>query len=952
MVFARADSLGDSQTKEVIAFGPFRLVVAERSLKKGDETITIRGRAFDLLTALIERAGETLTHQELSERVWPGIIVNYANIRVHIADLRKALGDGEDGARYIANVAGRGYCFVAPVQRQQQEILSATASAGPVNSPMLPARLLRMVGRAETVETLRSMVVSRRFVSIVGAGGMGKTTVAIAVAHTMMTDFNGAICFVDLAALNDGALVIPAVASAVGCLAQAQDSIATLVAFLAQRRILLVFDSCEHVVEAVAALIERLFNSAPSLHIIATSREPLQIQCENLYWLGPLGAPSREAKLTSSDVLAFPAVQLFMERAAASGYVQDSAEEDVLVAADICHQLEGIPLAIELTASQVSKYGIRGLSGLINDRLALFWQGRRSPSRHQTLWATLDWSYDFLMEDEKTVFNRLSLFAGPFTLEAADAVAAEPGRHAGQIIDVITKLVDKSLLLVSSGGAESLYRFLDTTRAYAAVKLAERGEGNVIARRHALYYAGSLAAIRPGLLRDQSLSAYSRQIGDVRAALRWSFSPSGDTTLGVALAASAASLLLNLSMLSECRHWCKQALLAMDEADRGTKRELMLLASLAISSMFARGDSEEVNNALERGVALAYELQDTEQLPHLLAGLNLFRMRLGDFVGALAAAERYSAAAEEFGEPRDKIVGEWMLGGSHHLIGNQANAQQHYETGFERAAAAGVSRSHHFGFDHELWARIGLAKTLWLRGFPDKAAHIAHRGIELARRGGHPVTLCICLIHGAPVFLWRGDEDVAAEQIDELLAVAEKNSLIPYHACGLVRLGELLMARGETAAGAEHLRRARSILTAERNYILLPTISRALAEGLVRDGRPEEALDLIEIALADAGHGTFELPDLLRTKAKVLLAVSAGNSAVAESSIMASLDCARKQCALGWELRSATELFHLWADHDRTDTARRMLANVYERFTEGFETTDLRAARALLEARS
>jgi predicted ATPase/DNA-binding winged helix-turn-helix (wHTH) protein len=681
----------DSHTNEVVVFGPFRLFVPERLLKRGDESLPVGGRAFDLLITLVQRAGEVITHKELRERVWPGITVDDANLRVHVAGLRKVLGDGQDGARYISSVAGRGYCFVAPVQQQRHETKSTTPLAGPVKGPMLPERLRRMVGRDATVEALRSMVISQRFVSIVGPGGMGKTTLAVAVAHTMITDFGEAICFVDLAALKDSALVVPAVASAVGCLAQSHDSIASLLAFLAQQRILLVFDSCEHVVEAVAALTERLFNNAPFMHIIATSREPLQTQCENLYWLEPLGVPPKEAKFTSAEILAFPALQLFMERAVAGGYVQELADDDVPIVAGICRQLDGIPLAIELTASQVSKYGIRGVSGLIGDRLALFWQGRRDPSRHQTLWETIDWSYDLLPEHEKTILCRLSLFVGPFTLQAAEAVVGEAGGHAWQVIDAITKLVNKSLLLVSSDDDQNLYRLLDTTRAYAAVKLAGWGHENAIARRHALYHAEHLAAIRPSLLQDHSLSAYSRQIGDIRAALQWSFSSSGDTTTGVALGVGAASLFINLSMLSECRHWCRKALPVLDEVDRGTKRELTLQASLAMSSMFAYGDSEEVNNALERGIALAHDLRDAEQLPHLLAGLNLFRMRLGDFAGALAAAERYSVAASEFGGPREKAVGEWMQGGSHHLIGNQADAQKHYENGFELAVAAGAS---------------------------------------------------------------------------------------------------------------------------------------------------------------------------------------------------------------------------------------------------------------------
>lgn len=943
--------LGNSRTNEVLVFGSFRLFAAERLLKKGEESLPIRGRALDLLITLVQRAGEVITYRELSTQVWPDVTVQDINLRVHIAALRKVLDDGRGAARYIANVAGQGYCFVAQVQRQPQEVASK-APTGPGKTRMLPAHLRRMIGRDDIVETLSSLISSQRFVSIVGSGGMGKTTLALAVAHKIATDFGNAICFVDLAALNDGALVVPTVASAVGCLNQTQDSLTALLAFLADKRMLLILDSCEHLLNTVAPLAEHLFLSAPFMHIVVTSREPLRVKGENIYWLQPLRTPPRERSLTSADVLAFSAAQLFMERAAAGGYLEYLGDQDAPLVASICCQLDGIPLAIELTASQVNAYGIRGLSELINDRRALYWPGRRTSSRHQTLQATLDWSYDLLSEYEKTVLCRLSRFVGPFTLEAAQTVAAEPDSHASDFTDVIRKLVDKSLVLLSSAEDQNFHRLLDTTRAYAAVKLAERGEENAIARRHALYYAERLATIRPSFLQNHTFSAYSQQVGDVRAALQWSFSISGDIRVGLALGVGAAPLLLNLSMLNECQHWSRKIISALDESFRGTQRELTLQASLAMSSMFARGDREEVNNSLERGIALAEALRDTEQLPHLLAGLNLFRMRLGDFAGALAAAQRYLVAANEFGGPREKIVGEWMLGGSQHLIGNQAEARQHYESGFERAAAAGVTRSYYFGFDHELWARIGLARTLWLRGFPDQAVAFANSGIQSARGEGHPVTLCICLIYGTQLFQWRGDDRVAAGLIDELIAIAEKHSLAPYHACGLVRLGELLVAQGETAAGIETLRRARSILAAEGNSILFPAISCSLAEGLVRNGRSEEALDVIKAAVTDVerGAGTFELPELLRVKANVLLAVSPVDRTAAESSLLTSLHCARKQSALGWELRSATALFNLLADHERADTVRGMLAQIYGRYTEGFETSDLRAARVLLNS--
>jgi predicted ATPase/DNA-binding winged helix-turn-helix (wHTH) protein len=939
------DDRGNPVAHDILSFGPFHLIAAERLLKKAGEPVHLGGRALDILITLVERAGEVVSRKELISRVWSDVTVEEANLRVHIASLRKALGDGRDGARYIANVPGRGYSFVAPVQRSAQIGPITGVSVRPVKFQTLPARLQRMVGRDEIIKALCSEVSSRRFVSVVGTGGVGKTTVAVAVAHGMATDFGNAVCFVDLAALRDGALVVPAVASAVGCLGQTQDSLPRLLAFLADKRILLVLDSCEHVVESVAVLTEHLFREGPRVHIVATTREALRVEGENIYLLQPLDRPRSETRPTAAEALTSPAVQLFMDRAAAGGYWHDLTDQEAPLVADICRQLDGIPLAIELAASRASTHGISGLAQLIGDRLMLLWQGRRSVPRHQTLRATLDWSYNLLSEREKAVLRTLSVFVGAFTPEMAQAVV-EPDRDTLHVADVITSLVDKSLISVPQTEVASSYRLLDTTRAYAAVKLAEQGEASAIARRHALYYAERLVAIRTNILQGRDLSAYSRQIGDIRAALEWTFSPSGDTSVGVALGLGAVPLFLGMSMLDECRRWCQQTILALGEEDRGTQRELALQLSLATSSIYIRGNSDEVGKALERGFSLADSLGDTEYQLHFLAGLNLFRTRLADFDGALAAAQRYAAVAKELGRPREIVAAEWMLGASHHLVGNQDSAQHSYEIGFERATAAGVSQVHSYGYDHQVRALIGYARTLWLRGFPDQAARLAHQGIEMAGRQEHPVTLCICLLYATPVFLWRGDQQIAEGLIERLVACAARYSLTPYQAGGLGLRGELMLARGETQLGVEALHTALSALQTERQYILSSAFSRALAEGLARTGRSAEATDIIDALVADAarGSGTFELPEFLRARAGVLLAASPANWSAAEASLMGSLDCAREQSALGWELRSAIALCRLWADHGRVDEARSVLVDVHGRFTEGFGTTDLSEA--------
>ncbi len=804
-----------------------------------------------------------------------------------------------------------------------------------------------MIDRDEIVETLRSEITSRRFVSIVGPGGVGKTTVAVAAAHALVADFPDSICFLDLSALRDGALVVPAVASAIGCLEQTQDSLLRLLAFLSDKHMLLVLDSCEHMVKSVAMLTEGLFREAPLVHILATTREALRVEGENIYPLRSLDVPSANSSLTAAAVLKSPAAQLFMDRAAAGGHQHDLTDKDAPIVADICRQLDGLPLAIELTAGRSSTYGISGLAQLIGDRLMLFWQERRSVPRHHNLQALLDWSYDLLPEREKDALRTLSIFTGAFTLEMAQGVLLPRDCENYQAANVIAELVQKSLIVVSNAEGESSYRLLDTTRTYAAAKSQERGEANATARRHALYYAGRLVGIQTNVPRNPDLTSHSRHVGDMRAALDWSFSEWGDRSLAVLLGAGAAPLFLGLSMLSECRRWCLQTIESLSEEERGTRLELGLLLTLATSSNHLCANSAEVMTALERGLSLANLLGDAEYQMEFLAGLNLSRARLWDFGGSLAAAERYTAIARHFGGPREIVMAEWMLGASYNLAGNQASAQQRYQSAFSRAATAGFSEVHSFGYDHQVRALIGYARTLWLCGLPDRAVQLAHQAIEVAGRQKHPVSLCLGLTCAAPVFLWRGDLKIAEDLIERLIAHATKYSLSLYRACGLGLRGQMLLARGETGCALELLREALSTM----RTALSNSFSRAVAEGLARTGRPAEATLIIKALVDEAVRGFgYELPDFLRAQAEVLLAELQDNWPRAEVSLMGSIELARQQSALGWELRSAIALGRLWVDHDRPDEARTLLADLYDRFTEGFGTADLREAERQLHA--
>lgn len=361
---------------DVISFGPYRLILAQRLLLRDEKRVDVGSRALDILIALAEAAGEVVGHRQLMARAWPNVVVGEGSLRVTIAELRKVLGDGQNGRRYIANVTGRGYCFVAPVDRSTAQPsastppLPLTSEPRPVAKHKLPAQLARMVGRDGTVEVLSMLLASRRFVSVVGPGGMGKTTVAISIAHALLGKFDNAVYFVDLGAVMDATLVPSAVAAVLGVFVQAQDPLPGLLAFLAERRLLLVLDNCEHVIDAAASLTERLHSEAPQVHILTTSRESLRVEGEHVHLLVPLDYPTVREDLTAAEALATPAVQLFMERAFASGSTLELTDADAPTVAAICNRLDGIALAIELAGSRVGAYPKR------SPRPSACWHGR------------------------------------------------------------------------------------------------------------------------------------------------------------------------------------------------------------------------------------------------------------------------------------------------------------------------------------------------------------------------------------------------------------------------------------------------------------------------------------------------------------------------------------------------------------------------------------------------
>lgn len=903
-----------------VEFGAFRVVPQERALYRHGVPVRLAGRAFDLLVALVERAGTVVGKDELMALVWPSTVVAEGNLRVSINALRKVLGSDQP---YVENVVGRGYSFVAPLRSPTGEIV-------PVAAP-----LPRLVGRAGTLEQLLRDLPADRLLTIAGPGGMGKTSLALALAAAAAPLFGGRVHHADLAPLADPELLPGAVAQALGIAAPPSvealmDSAAHA---LGARRALIVLDGCEHLIDAVAVLASALLRRARGVHIVATSREPLRADGERVFRLAPLAVPAGDAP-SLDELAACPAVQLFVERARADGgFILDS--DNAAAVADICRRLDGIPLALELAAGRAAFFGVHELARRLSDCFAVLTRGRRTAlPRHQTLRATLDWSHDLLGPAEQAVLRRLAIFRGTFTWDGAAAIAGCGSIDAPAVPDRMAQLVAKSMVSVEAVEGDVRYRLLDTTRAYALEKLRAAGEERVVAQRHVHYWHALLVRAEkdPGVL--DLHPQHDSRLDDVRAALDWAFGPGGEPLLGARLAEASAPLWYRHSMMDDYRARLAPALACAAAAgSAGAQLSATLHVALGYTLLHAGEEPARRTEAFRRALALAERLGDHGTAVRALWGCYADALLHGDYGRALDLAYRFGPLARGAGIDRTGAAQQRLLARARHYLGDQHAARVHVDAAVH--PARGVPGSAGFLLDQRVSSLAIHGRVLWLQGLPEQAMAVVRDGVEEALRLDHAVTLCFALAAAIPVALWSGDLALARCHIDMMADRAGRDRLAQW----------LFWARAFGAA----LRRCEHLGVDPRGEPADALLRYPSCTGLHVDLLPTLHATLMSPAALDrAGDGRagWAAPELLRCWGEQLVRVGAG--AQAERVFRQALALAGEQGALAWEVRAGTSLAELLARRGRAHDGATVLAPLLARCREGRGTRDIVTAQACL----
>ncbi len=780
----------------------------ERQLLIDGHPAEIGARAFDLLEALFSRRDRVVSKDELLDLVWPGAVVEENNLQVQVSALRKVLGRDA-----IATIPGRGYRFTLRGEATSGGSAAPTPDSAKAHAPSADAggnvpRLVEPpIGREAELAALRSLVDRFRLVSIVGPGGIGKSTVATALADALRNDFADGVWWVELAALTDGDLVAETVARAIGVsLAAHRPPALALASALGGMTALIALDNCEHLTAAVTALVDALLVQVPTMRVVVTSQEPLRTPYEHVFRLDSLATPGPDERPGPEDALRFAAVRLFVERARAAERRFELGTSNVDAVAEICRRLDGIPLAIELAAVRVPLIGAEGLRQRLDQRFRVLTAGARSVlRRHQTLRATLEWSHGLLSADEKAVFRRLGIFSGGTSLAMAQAAAADDTLDPWSVLSALGTLVDKSLV-VADGGDEPRYRLLETPRAYALEQLAAAGETAEWTRRHALAVLDMLMERAS----DRDLNNFDPKLAleleNTRAAIDWALSEEGDPACAVELVAYSFPVWWSTAGTDEGLNRAAAAVRILGPTTPPSLAARFWLTYAELGLFSTRGDCFD---AAQRAADLARALGDTDTLYEAL----LFRAGLGarrnEFAAAHAAVTEAGRIEDPAWIPRRRALrafAEWILA-LHE--GRYEDAREHAmrqadlyrasgDARGEQVALGNVAVSDVYGGQPEAAARqlraviaeldrigvghaaghatMNLAAALLALGDVEQALAMARRAYALLRREGDHASLLPLL---ARIAAGRGDHHAALKVVGYTLGFWSSVGLRP-----------------------------------------------------------------------------------------------------------------------------------------------------------------------------
>jgi len=779
------------QTEEYV-FGPFCLIPHRHELLRDGVPVALGSRPIELLWALVEADGAMVTKQALFERIWPRHIEADSSIWVAVSAVRRALGPGADGVPYIVSVASRGYRFAAPVTRRMTRGAAAPDAVPPRPAPLpgnLPQSLGPLIGRDDEIVLCLGLMAQSKLVTITGAGGVGKTRMGLALgaAAAAAERYADGVWFVELATLATPELVPETIAALFGLNVPAgRTAIQVVASDLRQKQVLLILDNCEHIAAEAARVAEAILESCALVSILATSREPLKLPHEQAYRLPSLGLPDPGDRVTAAQALGHAAIRLFALRAGLAVHGFTVTDDIAPVVASICRRLDGIPLAIELAAARLRVLNPCELLDRLDRRFDLLTDGSRNVlPRHQTLTALIDWSWDHLSVGEQLLFTRLACFGGSFTIESADAITGVAPLPAAGVLDLLTGLVDKSLVTVDATGARTRYRLLETTRAYAADRLDAEATA-ACRRRLASHLATALEMAAHDCQRMPArawLDAWAPELDNLRVAIDWAFGPAGEPALGVRLVAYAVDLWYETFLFPELRRAVEQAKAAITpETPPEIEGQVLLGRVLGGISIGLRNKAEDGIRALE----LARVAGD----PILLGRALAF---LGSYLFDPAAAEACQASCLE------AITVLRPLGPTKAL------------------AFAHLAR--------------GVSLQLVQSGDPRPDYREA---AEIGRLLGNLRQVIIAAHNLAEYAFLLGDVTGAVAAQREAAASAQALGLRLQSAICTLSLGAYLLAAGETAEGTVHTRTALTALTsmgiATPSGIALQNLALALAQ--------------------------------------------------------------------------------------------------------------------------